>query len=171
MITDPLFYRLFETSPETFWLMLGLSAVDARAMVRRYQYLAPELKEVARRTDGVFQPADRALPVYFVEVQMFKSDSVYANILAKASVYLEHHDPAQPFFAVVLFAEPSLEPALGPSYQPLLDAGVLAARAERPDWHGDPAPDPPEGRATSGLGRSRLGGARSRRSQESGAAC
>jgi hypothetical protein len=26
MITDPIFYRLFETSPETFFLLLGMSA-------------------------------------------------------------------------------------------------------------------------------------------------
>jgi predicted transposase/invertase (TIGR01784 family) len=29
MITDPLFYRLFETSPETFFLLLGMSTDSA----------------------------------------------------------------------------------------------------------------------------------------------
>ena len=31
MIPDPIFYRLFETSPETFFLLLGMSADSARA--------------------------------------------------------------------------------------------------------------------------------------------
>src|SRR5207245_10500703 len=38
MITDPIFYRLFATSPETFFLVLGMSADSAREMAARYQY-------------------------------------------------------------------------------------------------------------------------------------
>ena len=35
MITDPIFYRLFETIPETFFLVLGLSADSAKEMAAR----------------------------------------------------------------------------------------------------------------------------------------
>ena len=45
MITDPLFYRLFETSPETFFLLLGMSPDAAKAMAARYEYQAIEFKE------------------------------------------------------------------------------------------------------------------------------
>ena len=40
-----LFYRLFETSPETFFLVLGMSAESAKEMAARYQYEALEFKE------------------------------------------------------------------------------------------------------------------------------
>jgi len=42
MITDPIFYRLFESSPETFFFVLGMSADSAREMAERYQYEALE---------------------------------------------------------------------------------------------------------------------------------
>jgi hypothetical protein len=40
MKTDPIFYRLFETSPETFFLLLGMNADSASAMAARYNYQA-----------------------------------------------------------------------------------------------------------------------------------
>src|SRR4051794_32594099 len=47
MITDPIFYRLFETSPETFFLLLGMPADAASEMAARYQYQAIEFKETS----------------------------------------------------------------------------------------------------------------------------
>jgi predicted transposase/invertase (TIGR01784 family) len=125
VITDPLFYRLFETSPETFFLLLGWSADAARELAQRYQYQALEFKETAFRSDGVFQPTEPGLPVYFLEVQFYALPSVYADILAKAYTYLKQRDPTQPYCAVVLFASRALAPAPAAPYQPLLDAGLL----------------------------------------------
>ena len=125
MITDPIFYRLFETSPETFFLLLGMAADSASAMAARYQYSALEFKETAHRADGVFEPKEPGLPVYFVEVQFYPLPSVYADILAKAYTYLKQHDPSQPYVAVVLFESRGLEPSGLIPYQPLLDAGLL----------------------------------------------
>ena len=70
MITDPIFYRLFETSPETFFLMLGMS-VDSMAAdtAARYEYKAVEFNETSHRVDGVFLPREADLPLYFLEVQ------------------------------------------------------------------------------------------------------
>jgi predicted transposase/invertase (TIGR01784 family) len=127
MITDPLFYRLFETSPETFFLLLGLSVDSAREMASRYQYQAIEFKETAHRADGVFLPKEPGLPLYFLEVQFYPLPSVFADLLAKAYTYLKQHEPGQSFCGVVLFASRSLEPGpdeLAP-YQPLLDAGQI----------------------------------------------
>jgi len=56
MITDPIFYRLFETSPETFFLILGMSVDAAKEMAARYQYEALGFKETAHRVDGIFRP-------------------------------------------------------------------------------------------------------------------
>lgn len=125
MITDPLFYRLFETSPETFFLVLGLSAESARAMAGRYQFEALEFKETSHRVDGVFRPKEPGLPLYVLEVQFYKLPSIFADLLVKAYTYLKQHDPAQPFCAVVLFANRSLEPEELVPYRPLIDAGVI----------------------------------------------
>jgi len=111
MITDPIFYRLFETSPETFFLVLGMSTEGAREMAARYQYEAIEFKETSHRTDGVFLPKEPALPLYFVEVQFYVRASIFADLMAKVFTYLKQHDSAQDFRGVVLFASRSLVPA------------------------------------------------------------
>jgi predicted transposase/invertase (TIGR01784 family) len=125
MITDPLFYRLFETSPETFFLLLGMSAESAQEMAARYQYQAIEFKETAHRVDGVFLPKESGLPIYFLEVQFYPLPSVFADLLVKVYTYLKQQNPAQPFCGVVLFASRSLEPTDIAPYQPLLDTGLL----------------------------------------------
>src|SRR5436190_2914223 len=125
MITDPLFYRLFETSPETFFLLLGMSGESALDMAARYQYQAIEFKETAHRADGVFLPKEPKLPLYFLEVQFYRLPSIYADLLAKVFTYLKQHDPAQTYCGVVLFGDRSLEPTELAPYQSLLDAGLI----------------------------------------------
>jgi predicted transposase/invertase (TIGR01784 family) len=125
MITDPVFYRLFETSPETFFQLLGMSTDSAREMAALYQYQAIEFKETSHRVDGVFLPKEPGLPLYFLEVQFYPLASVFAGLLVKAYTYLKQHDPGQSFCAVVLFASRSLEPAEQTPYQPLMDAGLI----------------------------------------------
>jgi predicted transposase/invertase (TIGR01784 family) len=125
MITDPLFYRLFETSPETFFLILGMSADSAKEMAERYQYEAIEFKETSHRVDGVFLPKEPELPLYFLEVQFYHLPSVFADLLVKVYTYLKKHKPGQPFCGVVLFASRSLEPVELVPYQPLMEAGLI----------------------------------------------
>src|SRR5437867_2381170 len=125
MITDPIFYRLFETSPETFFLLLGMSTDSAKEMAARYQYEALEFKETSHRVDGLFRPKEPGLPLYFLEVQFYRSPSVFADVLVKAYTYLKQHDPGQAYCGVVLFASRALEPEQLAPYQPLLDAGLL----------------------------------------------
>ena len=124
-MTDPLFYRLFAASPETFFLLLGMSLESARSMAARYQFQAIEFKQTSHRTDGVFLPKEAGLPLYFLEVQFYALASVYADVCVKAYGYLKQHDPAQRFCAVVLFASRDLEPDGLVPYQPLLDAGLI----------------------------------------------
>jgi len=125
MKTDTLFYRLFESNPETFFLLLGMPADQAADTAARYEYTAPEFKETSHRVDGVFVPREAGLPVYFLEVQFYPLPNVYAGLLAKVYTYLKRHDPAQPYRGVVLFADRSLEPKELAPYQPLLDAGLI----------------------------------------------
>jgi predicted transposase YdaD len=79
MNTDPLFYRLFATSPETFFLLLGMSSDSAGEMAERYQYQAIEFKDTSHRADGVFLPKEKGLPLYFVEAQFYRSPHVFAD--------------------------------------------------------------------------------------------
>jgi predicted transposase YdaD len=106
--TDPIFYRLFETSPETFFLLLGISAKLAADTAARYEYKALEFKETSHRTDGVFLPREAGLPLYFLEVQFYRLPSIFADLLAKVYTYLKQHDPGQSFCGVVLFASRNL---------------------------------------------------------------
>src|SRR4051812_48691403 len=125
MITDPIFYRLFETSPETFFILLGMSGDAAQEMAARYQYQAIEFKETSHRVDGVFLPNEPGLPLYFLEVQFYHLPSVFADLLAKAYTYLKQNDPGQAFIGVVLFASRSLEPKEIDPYRPLLESGLI----------------------------------------------
>jgi predicted transposase/invertase (TIGR01784 family) len=125
MITDPIFYRLFETSPETFFLLLGMSADSARDMAARYQYEALEFKETAHRVDGVFRPRESGLPLYVLQVQFYRLPTVFADLLVKVYTYLKQHDPGQRYCGVVLFGSRSLEPAELEPYQLLLNAGYI----------------------------------------------
>jgi predicted transposase/invertase (TIGR01784 family) len=125
MITDPLFYRLFETSPETLFLLLGMSTESAREMATRYRYQAIEFKETAHRSDGVFLPKEPSEMLYFVEVQFYRSPSIYVDLLAKVYTYLKHHDPGQPYRGVVLFASRALEPAAVEPCKPLIERGYV----------------------------------------------
>jgi predicted transposase/invertase (TIGR01784 family) len=125
MITDPLFYRLFEISPETFFLVLGMPSDQAHDMAARYQYDAMEFKETSHRVDGIFRPKEPGLPLYVLEVQFYRLPNVFAGLLAKTYTYLKQNDPGQPFVGVVLFASRNLEPSHLAPYQPLLDAGLV----------------------------------------------
>src|SRR5438128_1978265 len=125
MITDPVFYRLFATSPETFFLLLGMPDDRAREMAARYEYEAIEFKETAHRADGVFRPKEPGLPLYFLEVQFYYLPSVFADLLVKAYSYLKQHDPSQAYCGVILFGSRAFEPAGLAPYQPMLDAGLI----------------------------------------------
>jgi predicted transposase/invertase (TIGR01784 family) len=125
MKTDELFYRLFESCPETLFLLLGLSPQAAQEAAARYQYLAVEFKETAHRTDGVFLPREAGLPIYFLEVQFYRLSSVFADLMVKAFTYLKKNIPGQLFYGVVLFASRALEPKELVPYQPFLDANRI----------------------------------------------
>jgi predicted transposase/invertase (TIGR01784 family) len=125
MITDPIFYRLFETSPETLFLLLGMSPESARDMAAHYEYEALEFKETAHRSDGIFRPTAPGLPLYFLEVQFYPLASVFADLMVKAFTFLKQHDPGQEFRGVVLFGSRALEPKETLPYKLFFDAGLI----------------------------------------------
>jgi predicted transposase YdaD len=102
-----------------------MSADLAADTAARYEYKALEFKETSHRVDGVFLPKEAGLPLYFLEVQFYPLQSVFADLLTKVYTYLKQHDPEQSFCGVVLFANRSLEPEELAPYRPLLDAGLI----------------------------------------------
>jgi predicted transposase/invertase (TIGR01784 family) len=125
MITDPIFYRLFETSPETFFMLLGSTPEVARELATRYQFQAIEFKETSHRADGVFLPKKPGEKLYFLEVQFYRLPTVFVNLMVKVFTYLEQNNPAQDFCAVVLFESRSLEPDALVPVEGLITRGQL----------------------------------------------
>lgn len=66
--------------------------------------------------------ADGARPIWFVEIQFYRNPNIYANLFAKVFHYLDMTGPNQPWIAVVLFAERSLDPPSTEPYRLLLDS-------------------------------------------------
>jgi len=50
--TDSLFYKVFQTLPGVLFELLG----EPSMLAANYNFKAVELKELAKRTDGVFLP-------------------------------------------------------------------------------------------------------------------
>ena len=55
MVTDPIFYRLFETSPETFFLVLGMTSRDYLPSTCAALPYRVELVEIFRRSRDRFR--------------------------------------------------------------------------------------------------------------------
>jgi predicted transposase/invertase (TIGR01784 family) len=66
--TDPIFYRLFQTFPSTFFELIGHPPEEAKA----YEFRSVEIKQTAFRIDGVFIPVSSSAqqPILFAEVQV-----------------------------------------------------------------------------------------------------
>jgi predicted transposase/invertase (TIGR01784 family) len=137
MITDQIFYRLFQANPGILFELLGMPADQAREAASHYKYEAIEFKETAHRSDGFFLPQESNLPLYLVEVQFYRLDSVFADLLVRLFTYLKQNDPAQPFYAVLLFASRSLQPNKLTNYQPYLNSGHIRC------FYLDELPEPP----------------------------
>ena len=123
MKTNKLYYEVFQEFPDIFFRLIGKSQVNARA----YEFKAIELKETSLRLDGVMLRVAKNLkePIYFIEVQSYKNDDIYPNILRKVSTYLEQNDAEQNWFGVVIYERRSLEPENAKSYKWLFNSGKI----------------------------------------------
>jgi predicted transposase/invertase (TIGR01784 family) len=106
MKSDPLFFRLFEESPNCFFRLIGRPANVAQ----RYDLKSIEYKSTSVRLDGVFLPRQPNVdPAYIWEAQTYPSDTVYANLMSKIGRFLEHGNPKQDWVAVVIYSNRSIE--------------------------------------------------------------
>ncbi len=113
MKTDSLFYRIFQTLPESFFDLIGQSP-------QGYQFRSVEIKQTAFRVDGVFLPDTPAQPIYFVEVQFQNDARFYARFFSEIFLYLRQYDEPDDWQAVVIFPDRNTEPDRRLRYRALL---------------------------------------------------
>jgi predicted transposase/invertase (TIGR01784 family) len=116
--TDTIFYQLFQTFPGLVFELLGQSSDRARG----YEFTSREIKELARRFDGVLLPPENELDllIYFLEVQFQKKEDFYWRFLSEIFVYLNQYQPQQDFQAVALFSSRSCDPGVPRQYRRFL---------------------------------------------------
>jgi predicted transposase/invertase (TIGR01784 family) len=115
MKTDTIFYTLLQNLPSVLFELLEQSPTQAL----HYEFSSVEIKELARRIDGLFLPLPEYPqdPIYFVEVQYQSDDDLYWRLITEAFVYLNQYKPEKPWQAVVMWAKRSLDPGIPIAYQ------------------------------------------------------
>jgi len=115
MKTDTIFYTLLQNLPSVLFEILQQSPTQAL----HYEFSSVEIKELARRIDGLFLPKPEYPqdPIYFVEVQYQDDKNLYWRLITEAFVYLNQYRPDKTWKAVVLWAKRSLDPGIPTAYQ------------------------------------------------------
>ncbi len=116
MKTDPIFYRLFQATPEVFFELIGISPTQARD----YEFRSVEIKQTAFRIDGVFIPITDQQPIRFVETQFQKDPSFYFRLFSEIALYLHQYEPTNDWQAVIIYPSRSTESPEPKAYQDLL---------------------------------------------------
>ncbi|MEA5626739.1 Rpn family recombination-promoting nuclease/putative transposase [Nostoc sp. UHCC 0251] len=119
MKTDTIFYTLFQTLPGVLFELLEQS----ESLALHYQFTSVEIKELARRIDGLFLPKPDFPEdiIYFVEVQFQRDDDIYWRIITEAFLYINQYKPQRRWQAVLLFAQRGLDPGVPFIYQTSLN--------------------------------------------------
>jgi predicted transposase/invertase (TIGR01784 family) len=118
MRTDTIFYQLFQTFPSLIFELIGADPKPAKD----YKFLSREIKELARRFDGIFLPRSNQtnLPIYFVEVQFQEKSDFYWRFFTEIFVYLGQYQPTQDWYALAIFASKKIAPEVPNQYRALL---------------------------------------------------
>jgi predicted transposase/invertase (TIGR01784 family) len=123
MKTDTIFYTLLQNLPSVLFELLE----QPPTVALRYEFSSVEVKELARRIDGLFLPKSDfpEEPIYFVEVQFQQDEDLYWRLITEAAVYLNQYKPNRTCQVVVFWSKRSLDPGIPLVYQPLFDAGYV----------------------------------------------
>ncbi|MBE9235148.1 Rpn family recombination-promoting nuclease/putative transposase [Anabaena aphanizomenioides LEGE 00250] len=123
MKTDTIFYTLLQNMPSVLFELLEQSPT----LALHYEFSSVEIKELARRIDGLFLPKSEYPqdPIYFVEVQFQSDDNLYWRLITETFLYLNQYKPQRTWQAVVLWANRDLDPGIPLAYQSLLTAGLI----------------------------------------------
>lgn len=123
MKTDTIFYTLLQNLPSVLFELLQQSPSQAL----HYEFASVEIKELARRIDGLFLPKPEYPqdPIYFVEVQYQADDDLYWRLITETFVYLNQYRPDKAWKAVVLWAKRRFDPGVPIAYQTSLSDGQI----------------------------------------------
>ena len=123
MKTDTIFYTLLQNLPSVLFELLK----ESPTLALHYEFSSVEIKELARRIDGLFLPKPEYPqdPIYFVEVQFQHDDDLYWRLITEAFLYLNQYRPQQSWQAVVLWAKRSIDPGIPVAYQTSLANGQI----------------------------------------------
>ncbi|NER38452.1 MAG: Rpn family recombination-promoting nuclease/putative transposase [Oscillatoria sp. SIO1A7] len=116
MRTDTIFYQVFQIFPGLLFELLN----ESPSLGARYQFSSREVKELARRFDGVFVPIGKGaskLPIYFVEVQFKAKADFYWRLFTEIFLYLGQYQPKNNWVAIAIFAKRSMDPGVPEQYQ------------------------------------------------------
>ncbi len=116
MKTDSIFYRLFQTFPQSFFDLLNLPPET----VNSYQFSSVEVKQLAFRLDGVFIPNNIHHPLYFVEVQFQKDERFYSRFFSEIFLYLHQSELSNNWQGVVIYPNRQIESQEISRYRELL---------------------------------------------------
>ena len=108
MKTDSIFYQLFQEFPQIFFELIKAQEISPDT----YQFISPEIKQLAFRLDGVFVPLEgfSSQPLYFVEIQFYKDEEFYARLFSEVFLYFKQYNPSSPnWYAIVIYASRSNE--------------------------------------------------------------
>lgn len=85
MRRDPLFYKLFQQSPDLLFQLINQQPDNAAD----YRFDSVAVKEPKFEIDGVFLPPESAEPgvVYFCEVQFQKDEELYERLISESALY------------------------------------------------------------------------------------
>lgn len=117
MKTDSIFYRIFQTAPNTFFELIGNT--DPRTST--YAFGSQEVKQANFTIDGIFLPPLRMpqSPLYFVEAQAYrekKGENFYYRFFGEIHLYLKDYQPVNHWRGVVIFTEKRFDPGLPHHY-------------------------------------------------------
>ena len=119
MKTDSIFYRLFQTFPESFFDLLNLPPET----VNHYQFSSVEVKQLAFRLDGVFLPDNLNEPIYFVEVQFQKDERFYSRFFSEIFLYFHQSESNNNWQGVIIYPYPEIENSPKSRYQEFFASG------------------------------------------------
>jgi predicted transposase/invertase (TIGR01784 family) len=108
MRRDPLFYKLFQQSPQLLFELIG----DKPANATDYRFDSVAVKEPKFEIDGVFLPPESSEPgvVYFCELQVQKDEELYERLFSESALYFYRNSSRfSDWQAVVIYPSRNIE--------------------------------------------------------------
>jgi len=104
-----------------------LGQLLAGRSTEEYRFTSVEIKELARRIDGVFIPErdDSDGWIYFAEIQFQSDDRLYERLMTETFLYLGQYRPAHLWCCVAIWARASLDGGVPLYYRRLQEIGLL----------------------------------------------